>query len=717
MTSAPRPVAPSWRPDPHLLDALSVAALALDEQGRVTYVNAACERLLGAGAPDLVGQEIGALLGEEADGVVAGEILRHVLADRKWVGRLFLRDAGSRRRAMESSWTPVRTGALVSGALLLLEDVSGPAGAESRISSARLRRLAAVTTELVAAEDLGEVTRAVTEHLAGAAGATVGSLSLLVDDDTLVLQGLYGGLEGAASRWATYPVSGNTPAAETVRTGRTLMLVGREEIARRYPGLESAAAGERSMVCLPLRATGRPIGVVSLSFPGRRALDTAELQFLNVLADICAQAVERIRAVGDAVDREAKLRFLAEASAELGGDLDYETTLRRVAELAVPWFADWCAIALEEGGRLRTLSVAHGSPEHVPLVEELQRRYPAAPDAAHGSYQVLRTGVSELFPEIPAEMLVASARDAEHLAMLRTLNLRSALVVALTVHGRAFGVITWVAGDGGRRFGPADLAFAEDLARRAATAIDNAQLHSQLRDVAVRLRRAVLPDRLPAVPGWDGAVRHLPAGRGGAGGDFYDLVPLEDDRFVVFVGDVMGHGVQAAEVMAQMRASVRTLIAVDPDPEVVMRGLDRVFARWQLDHLVTLVYVVIDPARDQIAVINAGHPTPLLLSPCGNTRWVSTPETLVLGAEGGERAVITLPVVAGDTLLLFTDGLVERRGEDLGSGLDRVLDAAATLRGPDLPAALARLVDTVRGPQRDDDVLALALRRHAASGP
>ena len=124
-----------------------------------------------------------------------------------------------------------------------------------------------------------------------------------------------------------------------------------------------------------------------------------------------------------------------------------------------------------------------------------------------------------------------------------------------------------MAGEGGRRFSEDDLAFGEDLAQRAAIAIDNAQLHSQVRTAALELQRAVLPDELPRVEGWSTSVQYHPAGRTDAGGDFYDVVPLEDGRLAMFVGDVMGRGVAAASVMAQMRSAIRTLVAVDPDPD------------------------------------------------------------------------------------------------------------------------------------------------------
>ncbi|HEX5561346.1 MAG TPA: GAF domain-containing protein, partial [Nocardioidaceae bacterium] len=177
------------------------------------------------------------------------------------------------------------------------------------------------------------------EHAAAATGATVASLSLLVDDQTLLLKGLSGGTEGTASRWATYPLASNTPAAEVVRTATPLFMTSREEIHGRYPDLERAAEGERSMVALPLRAGARALGSVTLSFPGRRHFDAAEVEFLSILADTCAMSIARLQALADADDQATKLKFLADASAELASSLDYQATLTKVARLAVPDFA------------------------------------------------------------------------------------------------------------------------------------------------------------------------------------------------------------------------------------------------------------------------------------------------------------------------------------------------------------------------------------------
>jgi serine phosphatase RsbU (regulator of sigma subunit) len=272
-------------------------------------------------------------------------------------------------------------------------------------------------------------------------------------------------------------------------------------------------------------------------------------------------------------------------------------------------------------------------------------------------------------------------------------------------------VVTWVAGEEGRRFSPRDLAFGEDLARRAAVAIDNAQLHTEVREMAVRLQRAVLPAALPKVQGWRMSAHYSPAGHLDAGGDFYDVIALDNGRVAMFVGDVMGRGVKAAAAMAQMRSAIRTLVAVDPEPQAVLTKLDRLFERYELNQLVTVVYVVVDTAQDELTVANAGHPPPVVLRADGLVEALRVPDEVLLGAGGTVRSTCTIPFAAGDMLLTFTDGLIERRGEDIDAGQERLLKAAPLLRQGALADALLALIEKVRDPTRDDDVAALVVVR------
>jgi PAS domain S-box-containing protein len=186
------------------------------------------------------------------------------------------------------------------------------------------------------------------------------------------------------------------------------------------------------------------------------------------------QAEEEIRRSGEAQ------RFLAEASSVLSSSLDYRETLATVARLAVPTLADWCAVdVLEEDGHLNRLAVEHPDPEKVRLAYEIERRYPPDADAPGGLHHVLRTGEPEMMAEIPEDLVERAARDEEHKELLRKLGLRSYMVVPLLARGRTLGAISFVSAESGRRYGEADLRLAEELARRAALAVDNARLYEE----------------------------------------------------------------------------------------------------------------------------------------------------------------------------------------------------------------------------------------------
>jgi len=705
---------PEWRFDARLVEGSAAACLIVDAEHRIRYANDAALSVFETARDELLGHPVTEVLFVEAARGGIDEVLGQATRDaRTWRGTLVGVAGDGSPLPLTISVTPAYAPdepESVRGAVLLVEAGQPVRDLEHPLAD-RLTRLARVTAELIQAEDLDTVTRVVVDHIAEATGATVSSLTLLVDADTMALMGLRGATEGTASRWATFPLALSSPASDAVRTGRLVLLRNREEIQRRYPDLESAARGERSMISLPLRAAGHTVGSANLSFPGQRDFDTSELEFLGVLADTCAQAIERVNASREAADQATRLAFLADASAELADSLDYEATLTKVAHLAVPDYADWCSIQLNEDGDLRTLSVAHVDPSKVAMAADLSNRYPPDKNSPAGAYAVLRTGTSELIPEISDELLVQATRDEEHLRLARALELRSAMTVPLRARGRILGVITWVTGENGRRFGPSDLVFAEELAARASVAIDNSQLHSEVKEAAARLQRVVLPERLPTAEGWEVAAFYLPAGRTEVGGDFYDVLPLEDGRMILFVGDVMGRGVTAAAAMAQMRSAVRAFVAVDPDPGAVMNKLDMLFARYDLGQLVTLVCVLVDPSRDTLWLVNAGHPPLVVLRADGTVDELPPPDGPPLGAPPSDRTAHPVTFAPGDLVLAYTDGLIERRTEDIDKGQARLRDAVPTLAGDDLAEKVTVLAERVRDHTRDDDVAVVAVRR------
>jgi signal transduction histidine kinase len=221
-----------------------------------------------------------------------------------------------------------------------------------------------------------------------------------------------------------------------------------------------------------------------------------------VMAGVCQDITRRKHT-------ESDLEFLAQASAELAGVADYQTTLDRIARLAVPQFADWCAIdLLLPDGRLHRVAAAHVDPAKVHLAHELHRRYPPDPESPVGTWSVLRSGKGILVPVITEDVLEARASAPEPLEMLKQLGLRSYIGAPLNARGRTMGVLTFVTSESGRRYESEDLSLAEDLARRAAVAIENAQLLLAMKesDRAKDVFLATLAHELrnPLAPIWNG---------------------------------------------------------------------------------------------------------------------------------------------------------------------------------------------------------------------
>ena len=188
---------------------------------------------------------------------------------------------------------------------------------------------------------------------------------------------------------------------------------------------------------------------------------------------------------------EQAARYLARASEVLGSSLDYERTLSELAQLVVPELADWCTVDIvSDDGTIRQLAVAHADPEKVRWAKLLSERYPPNRSASTGSSNVIRTGVPEVYPEIPDELLAASAVDAEHLRLIREVGVRSAIIVPLVAHERVLGALTLISAESGRRYGNADLELLSELARRAAMAVDNARLHRAELDMRLAAERA-----------------------------------------------------------------------------------------------------------------------------------------------------------------------------------------------------------------------------------
>jgi hypothetical protein len=433
-------------------------------------------------------------------------------------------------------------------------------------------------------------------------------------------------------------------------------------------------------------------------------------------------AVNVIEDVTDAADADLARRVLDEAARTLASSLDYEQTLQHVARLAVPTLADWCAVDLvDTRGQIEQVAVAHVDPDQVRFAREFRRRYPVVPTDAGGVAAVIRDGSTSLAQDIADEQLVAASRGDDHLALLRHLELRAALIVPLEATGRVIGALTFVLTDQARRFTAGDVALAEELGRRAGAAVHNARLYTERGEIAHVLQASMLPRELPQMAGWRTALRHRAAGEvNEVGGDLYDIQDTGDGRWLVLIGDVIGKGAGAAALTPRVRHTIATSTALTGDPRDGMALLDRTLAAEPETErfLATAASVVLEDAEGGAArarIVCAGHPAPLLVRD-GRVRSVG-PAGRMLGlpeaADG--RAHEDVELRSGDVLLLYTDGVTEAVAGDERFGVER-LGAALEAAGPG--AGAQALVNAVRdglvdftGGELQDDAVLLAVER------
>jgi PAS domain S-box-containing protein len=405
--------------------------------------------------------------------------------------------------------------------------------------------------------------------------------------------------------------------------------------------------------------------------------------------------------------------FLVQAGAELASSLDYEQTLRNVAALAVPDVADWCAVDLkDEDGDRKTVAVAHIDPARLSLAEALRRYIPERLDPGQGLGRVLRTGEAALYPEISEEMLAQTAVDEEHLALLKAVGFRSALIVPMRLGKRILGALTLVSAESGRSLDRFDQALAEEISARAAVAIENSRLYSERSAIARTLQQSLLPERLPEIPGYELASIYLPAVEATmVGGDFYDVWAV-GESWMLIMGDVTGKGVAAAALTALVRHTMRTASEFDSSPARLLEFVDGTLKKRPELSVCTALCLRVERDRATLAV--GGHPLPLHVTAAG-VHEIGRHGPLLGAFESVRWHDHELQLQAGSTLVAYTDGITDARGED-GERfeLQRLCDTLAALA--ERPAAelidgLTGRLDEFQSGAHADDMAAIALRR------
>jgi PAS domain S-box-containing protein len=465
-----------------------------------------------------------------------------------------------------------------------------------------------------------------------------------------------------------------------------------QEVDGHPPGEGHGPVRHWLVSCTPVRAgDGSMLGVSSV------VMDVTERRAL----------LERERA------GRRRATFLARASELLESSLDYETTLRNVAEIVVPEIVDWCTIhVLDESGEIKLVAAAHADPAKAALAWELDPRYPVRADAPGGPARVIRTGSTEVVSEVTDEMLVAAAVDDQHLEIIRGLGLRGSIIAPLRARGRILGAVTFVAAESDRKFTRDDVDLVEELARRAGLSVDNARLYTERSAIAHTLQAELLPSRLPAIPGVRVAVRYRAAGElNEVGGDFYDVFERRGGGWAFEIGDVSGKGAEAAAVTALARHTVRTASLQPATPSDLLSTLNDALLVQRAGSefcTVCLACLTLDE-RATLTVALGGHPPALVLRADGSVDAVGEPGTLLGVFADPELHEVDSPLGPGDTVLLYTDGVTEAgaAGEEIGQ--DGLTSLLAELRGlsPEeiVDAVEHAAVDAQDGKPRDDIAL------------
>ncbi|WP_406163319.1 MULTISPECIES: SpoIIE family protein phosphatase [unclassified Streptomyces] len=471
----------------------------------------------------------------------------------------------------------------------------------------------------------------------------------------------------------------------------------------------------RRLLDLPPGAEGRPVadlglapGTAELLVCGRTVTDEVLRSGNRLLAVnlrptdthggppgtvVTLRDTTELRAVtGQAEYATERLLLLYEAGARIGTTLDVTRTAQELTEVAIPGFADAASVDLADpvlrgdepvtpdGGTLemRRTSVASVHPDH-PL-------YPVGHPVGFVPTRTRAMRVHNDDADLQGDFVRLGWRnwDPDVAERLREQGFHSLVSVPMHARGTVLGMANfWRSGDS-EPFDDDDLSFAEELVARGAIGVDNARRYTREHSLAVTLQRSLLPRGLPEQNALDVAYRYLPAYEG-VGGDWFDVIPLSGARVALVVGDVVGHGLHAAATMGRLRTSVHNFSSLDPAPDELLGHLDELVSRIDRDEAdgsaeiagATCLYAIYDAVSGNCAVARAGHPGPVLVLPDGTVEFPEVPIGLPLGIGGMPFEAAEFHVPEGSRLVLYTDGLVERRGRDTDTGLALLCDSLA----------------------------------------
>ncbi|WP_232107909.1 SpoIIE family protein phosphatase [Streptomyces gossypiisoli] len=431
-----------------------------------------------------------------------------------------------------------------------------------------------------------------------------------------------------------------------------------------------------------------------------------------------------------------RLAVVSEAGARIGTTLDVMRTAQELADFTVPLIADYVTVDLTEAvrlgeepldrlglsqGRIPKFRRAGRASIRIGVPESLWTRGEVVyvPETSPFT-EVLSSGRPVLEPVLDVSHATWLDNDPERAAKIREFGMHSLLILPVHARGVLLGVAVFVRTENRTPFDDSDQLLAEELVARAALSLDNARRYTAERKTALALQRSLLPGRVDGGSAMEVAARYIPADAADSvGGDWFDVIGLPGGRLALVVGDVVGHGINAAATMGRLRTAIRTLADLDLPPGELLTRLDRTFIRLTQDEEAagtegpsmgaTCVYAVYDPATRKCTLALAGHPPPAVVRPDGDVSYPDLPPgpPLGLGMLPYQPAEVDLP--AGSLIALFSDGLVEDRRQDIDVGLERLARAlAGSASSPE--ELCTAVIDTLPTTTPADDVTLLLAR-------
>ncbi|MBT2382963.1 SpoIIE family protein phosphatase [Streptomyces sp. ISL-11] len=489
----------------------------------------------------------------------------------------------------------------------------------------------------------------------------------------------------------------------------------------------------------PVLETGRPMIFTEQSC--RLRSDPAHVRYVSVSAfrteDSAGRVLGVTQLVEDVTERHrARLRLalLNDAGACIGTTLDVGTTARELADVMVPELADCATVDLLEPvsrgeepsldgfGPVRReaiASVVPGAEDVLYPVGGLIHFSPGTPQA-----RCLDERSPILVPHVAGTAGLAAVAQ-ERAEGARKLGVHSVMMVPLAARGLVLGFVTLWRARCPAAFEDDDLTLAGEFAARAAVCIDNARRYTRQHQAALSLQCRLLPGELPELPAAEVAHQYIPAGAvEGVGGDWFDVIPLSGARVALVVGDVIGHGIDAAATMGRLRTAVHTLAELDLDPEEVLSHLDDLVHRLAAEQAsnsrdfpndqvtgASCLYAVYDPVTGCCSLARAGHPPPALVTPDGRVSFPELPAGPPLGLGGLPFEGMELPLPEGSLLALYTNGLIDTRTTDVDDALARLAHELSAPARP-LEEMCKAVVEAMLPAQPDDDVALLIARTH-----